>query len=436
MTYRPVPALEVFAWGRRVGALALNPATGWFAFQYDPVWVASGVELAPLHMPLRTAPFEFPGLSADTFRRLPPAIADALPDRFGNALIDRWMAIEGIDPGQFSVLDRLAYVADRAMGALEFRPPITRDAPAASAVQMADLVLAARAAFDGSGDNAVDRDALEQLIVVGSSAGGARPKALVAFNPATFQIRSAWRPLEAGFEHWLFKLDGVGGAALDGHSVSLGGGMAFGRIEYAYSQMALAAGITMTECRLLDEGPRRHFVTRRFDRGPAGEKYHIISLCGLAHLDFNLIGAHGYDQYLQTVRLLGLGPDELAEAFRRMVFNVAAANNDDHTRNLSFLRRPDSAWKLAPAYDVTFAHDSTNQWLRQHLMDVNGKVADITAADLHAVGERHDVPGYRRIVREVVAAVRHWPEFAAAAGVPDADTARITGVLDEVRPSP
>jgi serine/threonine-protein kinase HipA len=212
--------------------------------------------------------------------------------------------------------------------------------------------------------------------------------------------------------------------------------MAFGRIEYAYSQMALAAGITMTECRLLDEGPRRHFVTRRFDRGPAGEKYHIISLCGLAHLDFNLIGAHGYDQYLQTVRLLGLGPDELAEAFRRMVFNVAAANNDDHTRNLSFLRRPDSAWELAPAYDVTFAHDSTNQWLRQHLMDVNGKVAGITAADLHAVGERHDVPGYRRIVREVVAAVRHWPEFAAAAGVPDADTARITGVLDEVRPSP
>jgi serine/threonine-protein kinase HipA len=290
------------------------------------------------------------------------------------------------------------------MGALEFRPPITRAAPAASAVQMADLVLAARAAFDGSGDNAVDREALEQLIVVGSSAGGARPKALVAFNPATFQIRSAWRPLEAGFEHWLFKLDGVGGAALDGHSVTLNGGMAFGRIEYAYSQMALAAGITMTECRLLDEGPRRHFVTRRFDRGPAGEKHHIISLCGLAHLDFNLIGAHSYDQYLQTVRLLDLGPNELVEGFRRMVFNVAAANNDDHTRNLSFLRRPDSAWELAPAYDVTFAHDSANQWLRQHLMDVNGKVSGITAADLHAVGERHDVPGYRRIVREVALA--------------------------------
>jgi serine/threonine-protein kinase HipA len=177
-------------------------------------------------------------------------------------------------------------------------------------------------------------------------------------------------------------------------------------------------------------------VTRRFDRGPAGEKHHIISLCGLAHLDFNLIGAHSYDQYLQTVRLLDLGPNELVEGFRRMVFNVAAANNDDHTRNLSFLRRPDSAWELAPAYDVTFAHDSANQWLRQHLMDVNGKVSGITAADLHAVGERHDVPGYRRIVREVVAVVRHWPEFAAAAGVPDADTARITAVLDEVRPGP
>ena len=435
MTYRPVPALEVFAWGRRVGALALNPSTGWYAFQYDPAWAASGVELAPLHLPLRTAPFEFPGLSPDTFRRLPPAISDALPDRFGNALIDRWMAIEGIDPGQFTVLDRLAYVADRAMGALEFRPPISRDVPASSAVQMADLVLAARAAFGGSGDQAVDGDALEQLILVGSSAGGARPKALVAFNPTTFQIRSAWRPLEPGFEHWLFKLDGVGGAALDGHGVTLGAGAAFGRIEFAYSQMAVAAGIEMTECRLLDEGPRRHFVTRRFDRGPAGEKYHVISLCGLAHLDFNLIGAHSYDQYLQTVRLLGLPPEASAEAFRRMVFNVAAANNDDHTRNFSFMRRPNAGWELSPAYDITFAHDSANQWLRQHLMDVNGSVAGITTADLYAVGERHDVPGYRRIVREVVDTVRRWSVFAAAAGVPDADTARIATVLDEVRPT-
>ena len=435
MAYRPVPALEVVAWGRRVGALALDPGTGWYAFQYDPAWVASGVELAPLHMPLREEPFEFPGLSADTFRRLPPAIADALPDRFGNALIDRWMAIEGIDPGQFTVLDRLAYVADRAMGALEFRPPIQRDQPAASAVQMADLVLAARSAFGGSGDHAVDGHALEQLIMVGSSAGGARPKALVAFNPSTFQIRSAWRPLDDGFEHWLFKLDGVGGAALDGHSVALGAGTPYGRIEYAYSRMAVEAGIRMTECRLLDEGPRRHFVTRRFDRGPAGEKHHVISLCGLAHLDFNLIGAHGYDQYLQTVRLLGLPPDALAEAFRRMVFNVAAANNDDHTRNFSFMRRPDAGWELSPAYDITFAHDERNQWLRQHLMDVNGRVAGITVSDLHAVGERHDVPGYRRIVREVVATVARWPEFAAEAGVPDDDTRRIGQVLLDVRPA-
>lgn len=434
MSYRPVPALEVFAWGSRVGALARNPSTGWYAFQYDPAWAASGVELAPLHMPNRAEPFEFPGLSPDTFRRLPPAISDALPDRFGNALIDRWMAIEGIDPAQFTVLDRLAYVADRAMGALEFRPPVQRDVPAASAVQMADLVLAARAAFDGSGTHAVDGDALEQLILVGSSAGGARPKALVAFNPATFQIRTAWRPLEPGFEHWLFKLDGVGGAALDGHRVTLGAGAPFGRIEYAYSQMAVAAGIDMAECRVLDEGPRRHFVTRRFDRGPAGEKFHVISLCGLAHLDFNLIGAHSYDQYLQTVRRLGLGSDASAEAFRRMVFNVAAANNDDHTRNFSFLRRPHAGWELAPAFDITFAHDRGNQWLRQHLMDVNGRVAGITVADLHEVGERHDVPGYRRIVREVVATVQRWPEFAEEAGVPGADVQHIGTVLDEVRP--
>lgn len=435
MPYRPVPAIEVFAWGSRVGAVALNPRTGVYAFQYDPAWVSSGVEVAPLHMPLRAAPYEFTGLSTETFRRLPPAIADALPDRFGNALIDRWMATQAIERDEFTVLDRLAYVADRAMGAFEFRPPIDVRAAAPTAVQMADLVLAARRAFDGSGRQPVDAESLEQLILVGSSAGGARPKALVAFNPQTYQIRSAWRDLEPGFEHWLFKLDGVSGDALDGHTASLGTGAAFGRIEYAYSQMARAAGIDMTECLLLDEGPRRHFATRRFDRGPAGEKRHMVSLCGLANLDFNLIGAHTYDQYLATIRQLGLGAEQLAEGYRRMVFNVAAANNDDHTRNLSFLRGPTAGWELAPAYDLTFAWDATNRWLRQHLMDVNGLTTDITLADLHAVGERHDVPGYRRITTEVVDVVAGWRRFGLEAGVPDAEVARIDAVLTSVRPT-
>lgn len=435
MTYRPVPAIEVDAWGTRVGALALDPGTGWYAFQYDPAWIASGIELAPLHMPLRREPFEFPGLSIDTYRRLPPAISDALPDRFGNALIDRWMATEGIAADEFTVLDRLAYVADRAMGALEFRPPIETRAAAPSAVQMADLVLAARRTFDGSGGAPVDAGALEQLILVGSSAGGARPKALVAFNPETFQIRSAWRDLEPGFEHWMFKLDGVDNAALDGHAVDLGSTAPYGRIEYAYSRMAVAAGIDMADCRLLDEGPRRHFATRRFDRGPDGEKVHMISLCGLAHLDYNLIGAHAYDQYLLTIRRLDLGLDALAEGFRRMVFNVAAANHDDHTRNFSFLRRHGGPWELAPAYDLTFAWDRDNRWLRQHLMDVNGRTAGISVADLHAVGERHDVPGYRRIVRDVVDAVAEWPAHGAAAGVPDAEIDRIATVLAETRPA-
>lgn len=434
MVYTPVTAIEVRAWDRTVGALAVNPATGRIAFRYHDDWVAGGFELAPLHMALGAGTFEFAGLADDTFRGLPPLVADALPDRFGNALVDRWMAEHGIAQTEFGVLDRLAYAADRALGALEFRPPAVDPAAfESSAVQLADLVLAARQAL---GDKAVrvDDAFLAQLIAVGSSAGGARPKAVVAYNPATNQIQSAYRDLADGFEHWLFKLDGVSAAGLDGHAAGLGAGAPYGRVEYAYSLMAAAAGVTMSRCELLAEGPRRHFTTRRFDRGAGGVKHHVISLCALAHLDYNLIGAHSYDQYLATVRQLGLGPDELAQAFRRMVFNVAAANCDDHTKNFAFMRRPGAGWELAPAFDVTFAHDPANHWTRQHLMAVNGRSMEIGLADLCEVGERHDVPGYKTVVNEVLDAVAGWANWAAAAEVPEGDAARIATVLTDHRP--
>jgi serine/threonine-protein kinase HipA len=436
LSYKPVDVIEVFAWGRRVGAVALDPSTGWYAFAYDPEWVADGVELAPLHMPLRVEPYQFPGLPRETFHGLPPMLADALPDAFGNALVDRWMAEHSVAPGAITALDRLAYASNRAMGALEFHPPARSeqdDAP--TAVQLADLVLAARGVVQGdlsTDENA--RMALRELIHVGTSAGGARPKAIVAFNPQTSQIRSPYGTEVEGFEQWLIKLDGVSSHGLDGHGSDLGEGTPYGRIEYAYFLMAQAAEIDMMPCRLLAEGPRRHFMTMRFDRGSGGERIHVMSLCAMAHLDFNLVGAHSYDQYLQTVSLLNLGAVALQQAFRRMVFNVMAVNRDDHTKNFSFLRRKGGPWELAPAFDMAHAYRPDSVWNQKHLMSVNGKFEDIALDDLLAVGDRHNVPGFKRAIREVRAAVDRWEEFAGTVELPEEARARILGDIDRFRP--
>jgi serine/threonine-protein kinase HipA len=436
MSYTPVDVVEVRAWGARVGAVARNPATGLYAFAYDHEWTVGGIELAPLHMALRDEPYEFPGLSPATFFGLPPLLADALPDAFGNALVDAWMAEHGVAPAGITPLDRLAYAADRAMGALTFRPPVRgldHDEP--TAIQLADLVVAARRVVGGTLDDGGSTDAIHSLIHVGTSAGGARAKAVVAFNPSTSQVRSAHVAAEPGFEQWIIKLDGTGATGLDGHGDGLGDSAPYGRIEFAYHRMATEAGIAMTPCRLLAEGPRRHFMTRRFDRGEAGERHHVISLCALAHIDFNQTGAHSYDQYLQTVTALGLGPDDRAEAFRRMVFNVCAVNRDDHTKNQSFLRREHGGWELTPAYDVTHAYRADSPWTSRHLMSVNGRFEGITLDDLHAVGARHDVPAYKRTVREVLAATDGWPAFAEEADVDPVTTEAIAADIARFRPT-
>jgi serine/threonine-protein kinase HipA len=437
MTYQPVGVVEVLAWHQRVGAAALDQRSGWYAFAYDPAWIETGIELAPLHMPLRPEPYQFPGLSRETYYGLPPLLADALPDAFGNALVDQWMSEHGVSPGDITPLDRLAYAADRALGALEFRPPARdRSDEAPTAVQLADLVLAARQVVTGDvGNDESARDALQDLIHVGTSAGGARPKAVVAYNPQTSQIRSPYAAAAEGFEQWLIKLDGVSSRGLDGHGSDLGQGTPYGRIEYGYSLMAGAAGLDMAPCRILAEGPRRHFMTRRFDRGPDNERHHVLTLCGLAHLDFNMIGAHSYDQYLQTVQQLGLGPEALQQAYRRMVFNVMAVNRDDHTKNLSFLLPHHGRWQLAPAYDISHAYRPDSVWTQKHLMSVNGRFEGITKDDLQAVGERHHVPAYRRVGRETAEAVHRWPEFAEEAEVPGDAIAQIAGDMERFRPA-
>jgi len=424
MTYQAVDLVEVRAWGDRVGAVALDERSGFYAFEYSSDWIARGVELAPIHMPNQKGSFLFPQLSDTTYHRLPALLADCLPDRFGNALVTARLMAEGVGSSQITPLDRLAYMGDRAMGALEFRPPTGPDARDLTAIQLADLVVAARRAVKG--DFSAEQhatEALEQLIQVGTSAGGARAKAVICFNPATSQVRSGHAPAPDGFEHWLVKLDGVD-QSTSGVEV-LGDGKGFTRIEYAYHLMAADAGVDMTECRLLPEGDRAHFLTRRFDRGPDGTKVHSQTLCGLAHLDFNLASVHDYSQYLEVVDDLGLGADALEQAFRRIVFNVAAVNRDDHTKNLSFLCDESGAWSLSPAYDVTFAHNPVGEWTSRHQMSVNGKFEGIDRRDLFALADRFAVPNVNDAYSEVVDAVQRWQAFADLAEVDERASAEI-----------
>ena len=425
MSWVPVPAVEVSAWGMRVGAVAPDPRLGAYVFEYWPDWVERGIELAPLTMPTRVRRHVFPQLPEATFHRLPALLADALPDDFGNAVIDAWLARQGVSRAAVTPLDRLAYMADRAMGALEFRPSRGPRHRTTSAVELSALVEGARSVLDGSfADDEGAESAIRSLIQVGTSAGGARAKAVVAWDRATGEVRSGQLPAPEGFEHWLLKLDGLGA------DVELGQGSATGRVEYAYSLMARAAGIEMSECRLLEEGGRAHFMTRRFDRSPEG-KVHSVTLCGTAHLDYRQRQVHDYGQLFDAVARLGGGPEAREQVFRRMVFNVLAANNDDHTKNASFLlRSPTAPWELSPAYDVTFAHNPTGRWTYQHLMGVDGVFRDVARADVMRLADRHLVPGASDVVDEVRDAVARWRSFADEAGVPG----RVVGHVEESLP--
>ncbi len=417
--YRPVDLIEVRAWGTTVGGVSIDPGLGYYVFEYDPKWQPRGIELAPLTMPISESLHVFPLLPEATYKRLPAMLADALPDDFGNALIDAYMAREGVPKSAITPLDRLAYLGARGMGALEFKPARGPRHRKATAIAISRLVVSARNALSGKFDG--DREteaAINNLIQVGTSAGGARAKAVIAWNPQTQEIRSGQLPADPGFDYWLLKLDGVG------KDSELGTGGFYGRIEYAYYLMALAAGIEMFESRLLEENGRAHFMTRRFDR-QNGMKQHIQTLCAMQHLDFKQRATHDYNQYFQAIRALGLPESALAEGFRRMVFNVLAANCDDHTKNLSFLMDESGQWQLAPAYDVTHAYNPKGEWTYQHLMSVNGKFQGITRSDLEAVGDRFLIPGYRRIINTISEAVGRWPEFAETAGLPSAEMMRV-----------
>lgn len=414
-------AIEVRMWDQRVGAVAADPRLGAYVFEYDPKWIREGIELAPLMMPLnrRQTVYSFPEL-ASSFHRLPGLLADALPDDFGNALIDAWMAERGIGKDAITPLDRLSYMGKRGMGALEFHPIRGGTTESARPLEMQSLVEAARKLLKGDfTDDAHAQAALANIIRVGTSAGGARPKAVIAWNPKTEEIRSGQFDVAPGFEHWLLKFDGIG------RDFELGTSSDYGRIEYAYHLMAKEAGIEMMPCRLLEENGRAHFMTKRFDRD-GDKKHHVQSLCAMSHLDYKQRATHSYGQLFLTILELGLEDDALQQAFLRMAFNVMARNCDDHTKNFAFTLSDARTWSLSPAYDVTHAHNPKGEWTAQHLMSVNGVFDDIDRTDLTRVGERFSVPDVQGALKKVRLAIDRWRDFADKAGVSAKEADRVS----------
>jgi serine/threonine-protein kinase HipA len=424
---------EVRLWGRRIAAASWDERGELAAFQYDPEFARSGIEVAPLCMPLALRVYRFPSLPRISFHGLPGLLADSLPDTFGTALINAWLATQGRSPASFNALERLCYIGARGMGALEFAPvsgPRQRRSTKIrvdALVALASDILAHRTTLEGFFALEDRHRALEDLLRVGTSAGGARAKAIIAWNSVTNEVRSGQVSAPEGFGYWLLKFDGVSG----NRDKELEDPKGYTAIEYAYALMARDAGILMTECRLLEEGGRRHFMTRRFDRTEDGAKIHMQSLAALADLDFNAAGAHAYEQAFEVMRRLRLPMDATEQLFRRMLFNVVARNQDDHVKNIAFLMRPQGEWSLAPAFDLTYAYNPDGQWTSAHQMTINGKRDGFTREDFRTCAATVGLKRGRAetILDEVRAAVLRWPEHAARAGVWPAQRDQIHSTL-------
>lgn len=415
---------EVRLWGRTIGAVVLPDGDDVASFEYAAAFVQSGIQVAPIAMPLARRVYRFPELARATFHGLPGLLADSLPDRFGNALIDAWLASQGRQPDSFNAVERLCYTGKRGMGALEFVPAIGPRARQASRIEVGKLVALASQILSHRHDLQASlapedsADALRDILRVGTSAGGARAKAVIAWNRETDEVRSGQVDAGAGFEHWLMKFDGVSG----NRDKELEDPKGYGLIEYAYYLMARDCGIDMSECRLFREHGRAHFMARRFDRLAGGEKLHMQSLGAMAHFDFNLAGACGYEQALLVMRQLGLPMQCIEQMYRRMVFNIVARNQDDHVKNIAFLMDKSGQWSLAPAFDVTYSFNPAGAWTASHQMTMNGKRKDFGMADFNACARTASMKRGRaaQIVAEVQASVAKWPSFAEQAGVAEA----------------
>ena len=413
---------EVKLWGTTIGAASWDSRSNSAHFEYDPDFISSDIEVAPLTMPLSRQIYSFPALSRETFHRLPGLLADSLPDAFGNMLINAWLTRQGRAPESFNPIERLCYIGTRGMGALEFAPsyrqfsessePVDVDA----LVKLASKVLSERYLLHGSFDHELTTDSLQDILRVGTSAGGARAKAVIAWNRNTNEVRSGQITSAERFTYWILKFDGVS----NNRDKELEDPADYGLIEYAYYLMARKAGIEMEESRLLEENDRSHFMTKRFDRKGSGQKIHMQSLCAMEHFDFNRAGENSYEQVLRTIRKLNMPMSEVEEQFRRMAFNIVARNQDDHVKNIAFLMDRAGVWSLSPAFDLTYSYNPQGIWTGQHQMLLNGKRDEFTIEDFRACAKSISMKHGRaeEIVGQVQEAVSLWQQFADLSGVP------------------
>jgi len=418
---RRVSIAEVKLWGRTIGAVSWDESAGRGNFEYDPAFIGSGIEVAPLNMPLSDRIYTFPALPAETFHGLPGLLADSLPDDFGNALINVWLAQEGRTPASFNPVERLCYTGRRGMGALEYAPVKglasrkSKHVDVEALVELASDILTRRNQLQGS-FAALDREnALNEILQVGTSAGGARAKAVIAWNRETNEVCSGQVKAGKGFSYWILKFDGVSG----NKDKELEDPVGYGLIESAYYEMAKASGMDMMECRLLKENGRNHFMTKRFDRTGTGQKLHMLSLGALEHYDFKKAGAYSYEQAFQTIRRLGLPMDAIEEQFRRMAFNIVARNQDDHVKNIAFLMNKSGAWSLSPAFVMTYSYNPSGAWTGTHQMSMNGKRDHFEHQDFRACARLISMQRGRadEILEQVERAVMKWSRFAKQAGV-------------------
>ena len=411
-------------WGSVIGAVTWLEDREIGVFQYAPDFLRSGIQLSPLMMPLEEFPYEFPALARNTFKGLPGLVSDSLPDRYGNAVIDAWLASQGRTAASFHSVERLCYVGTRGMGALEFQPatlePPTSDraVEVERLVDLANQILDERARLGGVFSDNDDREAINDILRVGTSAGGARAKAILAWNKETNEFRSGQVEAGAGFEYWIMKFDGI----TSSRDTEVATPTGYGKIEYAYHRMVVEAGIEMTTCRLHREGGRSHFMTKRFDRSVNGAKRHMQSLGAIAHYDYRQPASYSYEQAIQVIRRLGLPRKDMDQQVLRAMFNVVGRNCDDHVKNIAFLMDRRGEWRLSPAFDVSYAWNPSGEWTSQHQMSVNGKRDGFMREDLLALAKAADIKKVRaeQMIDRVIEAVSRWPDFAAEAGVSNA----------------
>ena len=410
-------------WNQVIGAVVWDESTQLASFEYDPKFLQLGWELAPIKMPINAGHniFSFPELrnkqqqGFDTFKGLPGLLADVLPDKYGNQLINIWLAQQGRAVDSMNPVEQLCFIGTRGMGALEFEPsqfkPIKKSfaLEVDSLVHIAQKMLNQRAHFDTNLE-AEEQKAMLDVLKIGTSAGGARPKAIIAYNQKTGQVRSGQTDAPKGFEHWLIKLDAV-------HDAQFGQTSGYGKVEMAYYNMATDCGIDMMESRLLEENERAHFMTKRFDRVAENQKHHVQTWCAMEHFDFNEVESFSYEQLFQTMRMLRLSYPEADQMFRRMVFNVLARNCDDHTKSFAFRLQKDQKWELAPAYDICHAYRPDSIWVSQHALSVNDKRQNITKNDLLVMAKSMKIKKAERTILEINQKVQHWNQYAEAVKV-------------------